>query len=72
MFRKYYSTYSGYLAPTLEHYGEALYNVGRQKEARIAMEEAREIMRVIPGESNYLYRTYFMPKYLKICGKIET
>lgn len=67
--RKYYSTYSGYLGPTLEHYGEALYQVGRGEEARRAMEEARDIMRVIPGEENYMYRVYFMPKYLKICGE---
>ena len=53
----------------MEHYGEALYQLGRGEEARRAMEEARDIMRVIPGEENYMYRVYFMPKYLKICGE---
>ena len=72
LFRKYYSKFSGYLGPTLEHYGEALFVVGRKEEARVAMEEAREILRVIPGEDNYLYRNYFMPKFLKICTEIIT
>ena len=65
-FRKYYNPYSGYLAPTLEHYAEALYNVGRIDEAKVAMDEAQKIMQVIPGEDSYLYQTYFIPKCRKI------
>ena len=65
--RKYYRKYSGYLAPTLEHYAEALYQVDRVEEARGAMEEAMQIMRVVPGERDFMYQKYFVPKYLKIC-----
>ena len=67
--RKYYRPYSGYLAPTLEHYAEALFQVDRLEEAKKAMEEARQIMKVVPGDRDYMYLKYFMPKYLKICGK---
>ena len=42
--------------------------MGRVEEAKEAMDEAREIMRVVPGEEDYMYQEYFMPKYLKICG----
>jgi len=67
--RKYYRPYSGYLAPTLEHYAEALFQVDRLEEAKKAMEEARQIMKVVPGDRDYMYLKYSMPKYLKICGK---
>lgn len=35
-------------------------------QARIVIEEANGIMKVIPGRENYYYKKYFSPKYDKI------
>ena len=48
---------------------EGLYMIGRKEEAIKIIEEAKEIMKIIPGEKNYSYTKYFLPKYAMIVGK---
>ena len=35
-------------------------------QAKQVIEEAHEIMKVIPGTKNYYYNKYFLPKYFEI------
>jgi len=64
--RKYYTSYCGYLGSALERYADCLYHSKRYEQAKQVIEEAHEIMKVIPGIQNYYYDKYFLPKYFEI------
>jgi len=64
--RKYYTPLCGYLSSALERYADCLHHNGQIKKAQLIVQEANDIMKIIPGKDNYYYKQYFLPKLQKI------
>jgi hypothetical protein len=50
----------------LLQYGEALHALGRELEARAAVQEAEALLRVIPGSSSHMYCRHYGPRARRV------